>query len=85
MTCLVGTARWLGANRDRWSGTVVLVGQPAEEAIGGAKAMLADGLYERFPRPDAALALHVTHDQEVGTVGYTSGPGGSPKLDFAST
>ena len=75
MTCLVGTARWLAEHRDRWSGTVVLVGQPAEEAIGGAKAMLDDGLYTRFPKPDSALALHVTHDLATGTVGYTSGPG----------
>lgn len=74
MACLVGAARWLSGHRDRWSGTVVLVGQPAEEAIGGAQAMLDDGLYERFPRPDAALALHVTHDQATGTVGYTRGP-----------
>ncbi len=74
MTCLVGTARWLSAHRDRWAGTVLLIGQPAEEAIGGAEAMLADGLYERFPKPDAALALHVTHDQDVGTIAYTSGP-----------
>ncbi len=83
MACLVGTARWLATHRDRWAGTVLLIGQPAEEAIGGAKAMLADGLYERFPKPDAALALHVTHDQEIGTVGYTSGPAlaGSTALD----
>jgi len=74
MTCLVGTARWLSGHRDRWAGTVLLVGQPAEEMIGGAKAMLADGLYERFPKPDAALALHVVHDLPTGTVGYTSGP-----------
>ncbi len=74
MTCLVGVARWLSAHRDRWAGTVFLVGQPAEEAIGGAEAMLADGLYERFPRPDAALALHVIHDQDTGTISYTSGP-----------
>jgi len=74
MACLVGVARWLSAHRERWSGTVVLVGQPAEEMIGGAKAMLADGLYERFPKPDAALALHVTNDQPTGTVTYTSGP-----------
>jgi hippurate hydrolase len=74
MTCLVGTARWLAAHRDRWAGTVLFVGQPAEEKIGGAKAMLDDGLYERFPRPDAALALHVTHDQPTGVVAYTSGP-----------
>ena len=58
MTCLVGTARWLGEHRDCWSGTVVLVAQPAEEAIGGAREMLRDGLYARFPKPDFALALH---------------------------
>jgi hippurate hydrolase len=74
MTCLVGTARWLASHRDRWSGTVVLIGQPAEEAISGAKAMLADGLYSRFPKPDFALALHVTNDQPTGIVTYTSGP-----------
>ncbi|GAC1451875.1 MAG: M20 family metallopeptidase [Isosphaeraceae bacterium] len=74
MACLVGTARWLNARREHWRGTVLLVGQPAEEAVGGARAMLADGLYERFPRPDAALALHVTHDQPTGIVAYTSGP-----------
>lgn len=74
MTCLVGTARWLNTHRDRWAGTVVLIGQPAEEKIGGAKAMLADGLYQRFPKPDYALALHVTHDQPVGSVAFTSGP-----------
>lgn len=74
MTCLVGTARWLASHKDRWSGTVVLIGQPAEEKIGGAKEMLADGLYERFPRPDFALALHVTHDLEAGKLAYTPGP-----------
>ncbi len=74
MTCLVGTARWLGSHKDRWKGTVILIGQPAEEMIGGAEKMLADGLYERFPKPDAALALHVAHDLETGRVGYTSGP-----------
>jgi amidohydrolase len=74
MACLVGTARWLATHKDVWSGTVVLVGQPAEEAIGGAKAMLADGLYTRFPKPDFALALHVTSDQPTGTIAYTTGP-----------
>jgi hippurate hydrolase len=74
MTCLVGTARWLAENKGRWSGTVLLIGQPAEEAVGGAKAMLADGLYERFPKPDFALALHVVNDQPTGTVVYTVGP-----------
>jgi hippurate hydrolase len=74
MTCLVGVARWLAEHKDRWSGTVLLIGQPAEEAVGGAKAMLDDGLYTRFPKPDYALALHVTPEQATGTVGYTSGP-----------
>ena len=74
MTSLVGTARWLGDHKDRWAGTVVFVGQPAEEKIGGAKEMLLDGLYTRFPKPDVALALHVWNDLEAGKVGYTSGP-----------
>ncbi len=74
MTSLVGTARWLGEHKDRWSGTVLFIGQPAEEKIGGAKAMLADGLYTRFPKPDYALALHVAHDLEAGKLAYTSGP-----------
>ena len=83
MTCLVGAARWLASYRDAWSGTVLLVGQPAEEMIGGATAMLADGLYTRFPKPNFALALHVTHDEPAGTVGYVSGPAmaGSTAVD----
>jgi amidohydrolase len=83
MTCLVGTAGWLAAHKDRWSGTVVLIGQPAEEMIGGAEAMLADGLYEKFPRPNYALALHVAHDLETGKVGYHAGPAmaGATALD----
>ncbi|RUL87714.1 amidohydrolase [Tautonia sociabilis] len=74
MTCFVGSARWLSSHRDSWSGTVVLVGQPAEERVGGAKAMLEDGLYERFPRPDFALALHVASDVPAGVVAYCPGP-----------
>lgn len=74
MTCFVGTARWLAEHRDRWSGTVLMVAQPAEEAIGGARAMLDDGLYSRFPRPNFALALHCTADQPTGTVHYCPGP-----------
>jgi hippurate hydrolase len=74
MTCLVGTARWLGEHKDRWKGTVLLIGQPAEEKIGGAKAMLDDGLYTRFPKPDYALALHVAHDLATGKLAYTKGP-----------
>lgn len=74
MTCFIGTARWLAEHRDRWSGTVVLVAQPAEEAIGGARAMLDAGLYKRFPKPDFALALHCAADQPTGTVHYCPGP-----------
>ena len=60
ITSLIGTAKMLVDNRDNWNGTVMLVGQPAEEIINGAKAMLEDGLYERFGVPDYALGLHVS-------------------------
>jgi len=73
MTALVGTARWLMENRDRWSGTVMLIGQPAEERIGGARAMLADGLYERFGVPDYALGLHVMAGGPTGRVAISEG------------
>lgn len=73
MTNLVGVARYLAAYRDQWSGTLMLIGQPAEERVGGAKAMLADGLFTRFPKPDVALALHVAHDLPAGKVGYRAG------------
>ena len=68
ITALVGTARQMAARRDRWSGTLVLIGQPAEERISGARRMLADGLYERFPKPDYALAFHVSADGPAGKV-----------------
>jgi hippurate hydrolase len=74
MTNLVGVARYLADNKDRWQGTVVLIGQPAEERGAGAKAMLEDGLLERFPRPDYALALHVDSALAAGSVGYRAGP-----------
>jgi amidohydrolase len=74
MSCLVGTARWLADHKDRWAGTVVLIAQPAEERGSGARDMLADGLYTRFPKPDYALALHVKEDLEVGKIGYCPGP-----------
>ncbi len=66
MTALVGTMRQLAARRDAWRGTVLAIGQPAEERIGGARKMIADGLYTRFPRPDFALALHVSSLLETG-------------------
>ena len=73
MTCLVGTARRLVELRDRWSGTVMFIGQPAEERIGGARMMLADGLYERFGVPDHALALHVSAGKPAGKVEMRGG------------
>ncbi|MEQ9407649.1 MAG: amidohydrolase [Fuerstiella sp.] len=73
MTNLVGVARYLAQHKDQWQGTLMLIGQPAEERVGGAKAMLKDGLFERFPRPDFGLALHVAHDLAAGRVGYRSG------------
>jgi hippurate hydrolase len=73
MTNLIGVARYLAAHRDRWRGTVVFLCQPAEELGGGAQAMLADGLFARFPRPDYAVALHVASELPTGKVGYRSG------------
>jgi amidohydrolase len=73
MTDLVGVAQYLASHKDQWSGTVMLVGQPAEERGAGARAMLADGLFERFPKPDMALALHVDATLETGKVGYRAG------------
>ena len=68
MSVWVGTARWLAENRKAWRGTVVMVGQPAEEGGGGARAMIADGLFTRFPKPDYALALHDSSGIPAGTV-----------------
>lgn len=84
MACLVGVTQWLASHRERWSGTIELVAQPAEETVSGARAMLEDGLYTRFRKPDFALALHVTNDQPTGTVVYTPGPAlaGSTSLDI---
>jgi amidohydrolase len=73
MTSMVGTAKRLLAMRDRWSGTVMFVGQPAEERVGGAKAMLEDGLYQRFGIPDYALAFHVSAGDPAGKVSISGG------------
>ncbi len=72
-TSMVGTARRLAAMLDQWSGTVMFVGQPAEERVGGAKAMLEDGLYTRFGVPDAALAFHISAGEPVGKVMISGG------------
>ncbi len=68
ITSLVGTARQMAARKDQWSGTLVLIGQPAEERISGARMMMEDGLYERFPKPDYAMALHVSSNTPSGRV-----------------
>jgi len=73
MAAWAGTARLLAEHRDRWRGTLVMVGQPAEEALGGATAMLTDGLFTRFPRPDFALSLHDDDTMTAGTIGYHPG------------
>ena len=74
VTTLIGTARALAASKSAWHGTLMLVGQPSEETIDGAKAMLADHLYERFGTPDLAIALHDSNKGAAGTVSITSGP-----------
>jgi hippurate hydrolase len=73
MTSWVGTARNLIAATDEWSGTLVMIAQPAEELGNGAQAMIADGLFERFPLPDYNLALHVSASVPSGKVAYSSG------------
>lgn len=73
ITSLIGTARRLVAHKDKWSGTLMLVGQPAEEVISGAKAMIKDDIYGRFGVPDYALALHVAAGVPAGKVVYKPG------------
>jgi hippurate hydrolase len=73
MSSWIGTARLMATNRDRWHGTLILIGQPAEETGEGAAAMIKDGLLTRFPRPDFALAIHDSANLPVGQVGFTPG------------
>jgi hippurate hydrolase len=73
MTSFLGTAKLLTELKSRWSGTLVMLGQPAEETGDGANAMLRDELYTRFPKPDFAIALHDKPELETGKVGYTPG------------
>ena len=83
VTTMIGTARVLAAMKSKWHGTVMLIGQPSEETIDGAKAMLADQMYERFGAPDLAIALHDTNTRAAGTVSLASGPAlaGSTSVD----
>jgi hippurate hydrolase len=73
ITNMIGTAKTLSELKDQWHGTLVILGQPAEEVVDGARSILRDGLYERFPKPDYVIALHDSADLEAGKVGYTPG------------
>lgn len=73
MTAWIATARLLAERKGEWQGTLVMIAQPAEELGLGALAMLEDGLYERFPRPDYAIAFHNSADLPAGTIGYAPG------------
>jgi amidohydrolase len=73
MSALVATAGVMAHSKDSWHGTLILIGQPAEETISGAAAMVKDGLFTRFPRPDMVLALHVENELPAGKVGVVSG------------
>ena len=73
ITSLVGTARQLARMKDRWKGTVLFIVQPAEERVGGAAAMVKDGLYTRFPKPNYALAFHVAAELPTGKISASEG------------
>jgi amidohydrolase len=73
MTSFIGTARLMSQFREHWRGTLLMIGQPAEERGGGAKAMLGDGLFQKFPRPDHVLAMHDNSNLETGKVAVVEG------------
>ena len=73
MTCFLGTAKLLVAMKQEWKGTLLFVGQPAEELLAGARAMLADNFHQRFPRPNYAIAMHDNPFLPAGSVGFTPG------------
>lgn len=73
MSSLIGTARALGKMKDKWHGTVIFIGQPAEETVGGARALLKDGLYTRWPKPNFVLGLHDDAEIAAGQIGVTEG------------
>jgi len=74
MTVFLGTAKILAESKSEWSGTVVMIGQPAEEIVAGARAMLQAGLYTKFPKPDYVLALHDNPWVPAGKVAWVEGP-----------
>ena len=71
MTCWIGTATLLSKAKNRWRGTLMMIAQPAEEMGGGARAMLAAGLFTRFPKPEFAVAIHDSSELPAGQVAYT--------------
>jgi amidohydrolase len=73
MAAILGTAEIMAHSKNTWHGTLMLIGQPAEETISGAKGMIRDGVFTRFPRPDVAVALHVGNELPAGTVSITPG------------
>jgi hippurate hydrolase len=73
MAALTGTADWMAQHRQQWHGTLIVIGQPAEERVMGAEAMLKDGLFTRFPKPSYIIAVHDTEMLSAGVVGYTPG------------
>jgi len=73
ITSLVGTARIMAASKSTWSGTLMLIGQPAEERVRGARSMMADNLWERFGKPDYAMAFHVSAGTPTGKLVATPG------------
>jgi len=73
ITSMLGTAKLLSEMKNQWQGTLVILGQPAEEVVDGARSILRDGLYERFAKPDYVIALHDSADLEAGKVGYVPG------------
>ncbi len=74
ITVLLGVAREMAERKSQWHGTLMLIGQPSEETIDGARAMLADGLYERFGRPDFVLSEHDSNDVAAGSISIKGGP-----------
>jgi hippurate hydrolase len=74
MAAWMATARIMAGTRHRWAGTLVLIGQPAEETLRGAQWMIEDGLLSRFPRPDVALAIHDDARYPAGLIGFRAGP-----------
>ncbi len=73
LSALIATAGIMARSKDTWHGTLILIGQPAEETVGGASGMVKDGLFTRFPKPDRIIALHVGNELPAGQVGVVPG------------